>query len=397
MDAFFASVEELDHPEWRGRPVIVGADPKGGRGRGVVAACNYVARRFGIHSAMPISQAWRRCPQGIFAPPRGARYSELSHRIFDIFCDFTDLVEPLSIDEAFLDVTGSARLLGDAAKIGREIKRRIREELGLVASVGIAPNKFVAKIASDVKKPDGFVVVRPEEVEAFLRDLPITRLWGVGEKTAETLRRRGIQTIGDMARLRPEDAVALLGDHGLHLNLLARGIDDRPVETEHTVKSIGAEYTFDEDTNEEEAIRATLLRLSDKVAARLRKAGLWAGGVSLKFRDETFKTLTRSMTLERPVAVTDAIFEAALELLGRTGWKKGGKRVRLLGVAAYRLGEEDKAVHPQQLGLFEPVASEQDERPAEKSFKAETAVDELRKRFGRDAVKRGTLLPKKSS
>ncbi len=386
MDAFFASVEQLDHPEYRGKPVIVGADPQGGQGRGVVAASSYEARKFGVRSAMPISRAYRLCPQGIFVAPRGGRYGEISQRVFAIFRDFSDLVEPLSVDEAFIDATGSLRLFGSAEKIGREIKRRIKDELGLVASVGIAPTKFVAKIASDIGKPNGFVMISEEEVLGFLHPLPITRLWGVGEKTAELLSRRGIKTIGDVAKIGEKALAAMLGDHGAHLWRLSMGIDEREVVPETAAKSVGNETTFDEDTADPQIIRETLLRLCDKVAGRLRKYGFLALGVTLKFRDEDFRTVTRSLTRETPTAVTSDLYADALALLSRTGWT-GGKRIRLVGITAHRLatGGEARA----QGNLF--VSAEREE----KKKSAECAVDAVRQRFGKGALLRASLLKTK--
>ncbi len=381
MDAFYASVEQLDHPDHRGRPVIVGADPKGGKGRGVVAACSYEARARGVHSALPISQAWRRCPQAVYLRPRFKRYEEVSRRVFAVLARYTDLVEPLSIDEAFLDVTGSVGLFGEAEAIGREIKGAVRGELGLVASVGVAPNKFVAKIASDVGKPDGFVVVRPEEVAGFLEPLPVTRLWGVGAKTADRLGRAGLRTVGDVARLRPEDLAAGLGDLGAHLVNLARGIDERPVVPRSEAKTIGAETTFEEDVADPEAVRRAVLALSDRVGARLRRHGLLAEGVTLKFRDEDFRTVTRSRTLERPTDLGEELYRAAVTLLGRVGWE--GRRVRLVGVTAARLRRVGSGAA--QLGLFQAEEESRRRRLAR-------TVDALKDRFGSRAVSRASLL-----
>ncbi|MHB8763243.1 MAG: DNA polymerase IV, partial [Deferrisomatales bacterium] len=308
MDAFYASVEQLDRPECRGRPVIVGADPREGRGRGVVAACSYEARACGVHSALPISQAWRRCPNGVYLRPRMARYIEVSEQVFGLLGRYTDLVEPLSIDEAFLDVTGSRRLFGAAEAIGREIKAEVRRVLGLVASVGVGPNKFVAKVASDLEKPDGLVVVGPGEAEVFLAPLPASRLWGVGPKTGERLARLGVRTIGDLARRRPEDLRASLGEAGEHLWRLARGIDERPVSAEGGAKSLGAEVTFDEDVADPAQVRRTLLGLADRVARRLRRRGLGARGVTLKLRYESFDTVTRSVTLAEAVDLGDELY-----------------------------------------------------------------------------------------
>ena len=381
MDAFYASVEQLDHPEWAGKPVIVGADPKGGKGRGVVCACSYEARRFGVHSALPISRAWRLCSTGIFVRPRMSRYQDVSDEIFRNFREFTDLVEPLSIDEAFLDITGSIRLFGGGPAIARRIKERIGERTGLVASVGVAQNKYLAKVASDLEKPDGLVVVEPGSALSFLAPLPIRRLWGVGEKTAEKLTGKGLRTIGDIARLSEQYLCSLLGDHGASLYRLARGEDDRPVIPHSPPKSIGNEETFSEDTDDRELIHSTLLYLCDKVAGRLRAKKLKASGLTLKLRDEFFSTLTRSMLLDQPSDVTRDIYEHAMELLDRTRWH-GERKVRLVGITAHRLWE-DETGSEQQLGLF------RGDFDSEKLRRTETAVDAIRERFGSSAVRRG--------
>jgi nucleotidyltransferase/DNA polymerase involved in DNA repair len=383
MDAFFASVEQLDHPAYRGKPVVVGADPRGGKGRGVVAACSYEARPFGIRSAMPISRAYRLCPQAIYVRPRMARYAEMSDRIFAIFREYTDLVEPLSIDEAFLDVTASQRLFGPAEAIGRTLKARIRSELGLVASIGLAPNKFLAKVASDLGKPDGFVVVPPGREREFLDPLPISRLWGVGPKTEARLNGLGLQTIGRIAQMPIETLEAMLGSGGRDLWELANGIDDREVVPEQEAKSIGAETTFEKDTDDREEIRRTILELSDRVGRRLRREGYLAGGVTLKFRDHLFRTLTRAVLLDQPTDVGDDLFREAWTLLKRVNWK--GKRVRLLGVTATRLLP---ATEPPggQMPLFRPAADR-------RRHLART-VDAIQERFGAEAIARATLLPK---
>ncbi len=381
MDAFYASVEQLDQPAYRGKPVVVGADPRGGAGRGVVAACSYEARPFGIRSAMPISRAYRLCPTAIFVRPRMARYTEMSRRIFDILRTFTDLMEPLSIDEAFLDVTTSQRLFGPAAEIGRLMKAKIRSELGLVASIGLAPNKFLAKVASDLGKPDGFVVVPPGREREFLEPLPISRLWGVGPKTEARLRDVGFQAIGQIARASVEALEAALGQAGHDLWDLANGRDDRPVEPGQEAKSIGAEHTFAEDTADRALLRRTLLGLGDRVARHLRHDGLLAGGVTLKFRDDRFHTLTRALILDDPTDVGDDLFQAAWGLLGRVDWK--GRQVRLLGVTATRLmpvGEPPRG----QLPLFT-------RGPDPRRDLART-VDTIQERFGREAITRASLL-----
>lgn len=381
MDAFYASVEQLDHPAYRGKPVVVGADPRGGKGRGVVAACSYEARLFGIRSAMPISRAYRLCPKAIYLRPRMARYAEMSDRIFAILHEYTDLVEPLSIDEAFLDVTASQRLFGPADAIGRTLKARIRSELGLVASIGLAPNKFLAKVASDLGKPDGFVVVAPGKERAFLDSLPISRLWGVGPKTEERLQRLGLQTIGRIARMPVETLEAMLGSAGRDLWELANGMDDRKVVPGQEAKSIGAETTFEKDTEDREEIRRTILELADRVGRRLRGEGYLAGGVTLKFRDHLFRTLTRAAILDHPTDVGDDLFRGAWKLLQRVSWT--GKRVRLLGVTATRLHPAAQP-HEGQMPLFQP--------PADPRRQLARAVDAIQERFGAEAIARATLV-----
>jgi nucleotidyltransferase/DNA polymerase involved in DNA repair len=384
MDAFYASVEQLDHPAYRGKPVVVGADPRGGKGRGVVAACSYEARPFGIRSAMPISRAYRLCPRAIYVRPRFERYAEMSERIFAILREYTNLVEPLSIDEAFLDVTGSQRLFGPAEAIGRTLKARIQSEVGLVASIGIAPNKYLAKVASDLGKPDGFVVVAQGREREFLDPLPISRLWGVGPKTETHLKRLGLETIGHVARMPVETLEAALGSGGRDLWELAHGRDDRPVVAEEEAKSIGAETTFDADTDDLEEIRRTLLELSDRVGRRLRHEGYLAGGVTLKFRNHLFRTTTRATLLARSTDVGDDLFREVWSLLKRVNWT--GKRVRLLGVTATRL------VHAMgspkgQMALFE--------RGPDPRRQLARTVDAIRDRFGAGAIARASLLAKK--
>jgi nucleotidyltransferase/DNA polymerase involved in DNA repair len=381
MDAFFASVEQLDHQPYRGKPVVVGADPQGGKGRGVVAACSYEARPFGIRSAMPISQAYRRCPGAVYVRPRMSRYAEMSGRMFAILREVTDLVEPLSIDEAFLDVTASRLLLGSAEEIGRRLKARIRSELGLVASIGIAPNKFLAKVASDLGKPDGFVVVEVGREREFLEPLPLSRLWGVGPKTEAHLRRLGLRTIGQLARMPVEALEQALGSGGRELWELANGIDGREVVPEEEAKSLGAETTFGEDTDDLEEIRKTLLELSDRVGRRLRREGYRAEGVTLKFRDHTFQTLTRAAMLAQPTDLGDDFFRAAWGLLQALNWR--GKRVRLLGVTATRLTAAG-GQSGDQLHLFQ--------RAAESKERLARTVDTIRERFGSDAIARASLL-----
>jgi DNA polymerase IV len=378
MDAFYASVEQLDHPEYKGRPVIVGADPKGGQGRGVVAACSYEARNFGVRSALPISRAWKLCPEGVYVRPRMDRYVEVSRQVMEVFRRYTNLVEPLSIDEAFLDITGSVRLMGPADQIASAIKKEIKETTGLNASVGLAPNKFLAKIASDLKKPNAFVVVNENEIEAFLSDLSISRLWGVGPKTEQRLREMGFKTIGDVAAVSRESLVRSLGGLGEHLFQLSHGKDDREVEPNWEPKSVGTETTFHEDTADRELLRATILELSDHVAARLRKGGYRARKVTLKLRYSDFETHTKQQSLKRAIATGEEIAQVARGLFASFPMKK---KIRLIGVSAGELQGHDG--DPQQLQLFGEGSTKE---------KLSHTVDELKEKFGSDAVRRGSQL-----
>ncbi len=341
LDAFFAAVEQRDRPELRGKPVIVGgSDPTQ---RGVVSAASYEARAFGVHSAMPLRTAYRLCPQGAFLPVDGRRYQAASREVMAILRRFTPQVQPISIDEAFLDVTGSRALFGDGETIARTIKRTVHEEVGLTASVGVAATKLVAKIGSDLRKPDGLVVVPPGEEAAFLAPLPISRLWGVGEKTAAVLREFGVQTIGDLAALPPDALERRFGRHGAALVERAHGVDADPVATGDPAKSIGHEHTFGHDTADREVIERTLLGMADGVAWRLRAAGLKAATITLKLRDSSFATITRQTTLDVPGDLTEPIYDAALVLLRR---ELHGQRIRLVGVTASNFRDRE------QLALF---------------------------------------------
>jgi DNA polymerase-4 len=373
MDAFYAAVEQRDRPELRGRPVIVGADPKQGRGRGVVSTASYEARRFGVGSAMPISEAFRRCPQGVFVPVDMDRYLSVSRQVMEILRRATDLVEPLSIDEAFLDVTGCARALGTGEEIARRLKSEIVNEVGLTASVGVAPCKLVAKIASDLQKPDGLVVVQRGTEAAFLAPLPVRRLWGVGPRMEEMLLRLGIHTIGELASVDPARLGRRVGSHGIDLQRLARGEDHRPVIAEgEDQKSLGQEHTFGEDTADPERLRRTLLQLADSVAARLRSSGLKAHTITLKYRDQAFRTLTRAETLTRGIDSGNDVFDVTYRLFQGV---HGRTRVRLLGIYASHFGATA------QLGLFPEAPS-----------RADQVRDTLVARFGDGAVTRASLL-----
>jgi DNA polymerase IV len=373
LDAFFASVEQRDHPELRGKPVIVGGG--GPNDRGVVSAASYEARRFGVRSAMSLREAGRRCPDGIFVPVDGRRYQAASRDVMAVLRRFTPLVEPLSIDEAFLDVTGSTGLFGDGETIARSIKDAVRDDVGLTASVGVASNKLVAKVASDLRKPDGLVVVAPGDEAAFLAPLPISRLWGVGERTGVALAEFGVRTIGDLAALPPDVVIRRFGKHGASLVDRARGMDADRVHEGDPAKSVGHEHTFDVDTADREVIERTLLAMSDGVAGRLRSAGVRASTVTVKIRDSSFRTITRQRTLPEPTDMTEPIYTAALELASP---EVRDIRVRLLGVTASNLGERE------QLSMFS------DEDP--KRRRAIEAADAVRRRYGGDAVTRARLV-----
>ncbi len=377
MDAFYASVEELDDPSLRGLPVVVGGKSK----RSVVAAASYAARPFGVRSAMPMGEALRRCPQAIVVPPRMARYAEISARVFAVFHRFTPLVEGLSLDEAFLDVTGSGSLFGDGATIARKIKDMIRGELGLIASAGVASCKFAAKIASDLEKPDGLVVIPEGTLREFLAPLPIERMWGIGPRAAERLRPAGLTTFRDLAETSLDHLETLLGRAGaLHVQTLARGVDDRPVVPGREAVSVGAEETFEEDLVDRRAMELRLLDLAGRVAKRLHKAGLEATGVTLKVKYADFSLKSRSTTLPAPIADTTGIFNAAKAMLDRA--PKG--RVRLLGISAGTLTPADGAATG-TLSLF------RDETP-EKRRRLEEVVLKVGDRFGGLGLTRASLL-----
>jgi DNA polymerase-4 len=373
LDAFFAAVEQRDRPELRGRPVVVGMG--GPRDRGVVSAASYEARRFGIRSAMPLRTAAALCPDAVFVPVDSRRYAAVSRQVMDILRRYSPLVEPVSIDEAFLDVAGTEALHGSAEEVARRIRADIRAELSLTASVGVGSSKLVAKVASDLRKPDALVVV-PEGTEAgFLAPLPIGRLWGVGERTRAALAEYGVRTIGQLAAL-PEDLLyRRFGRQGLALAARARGIDPSPVAGGQPAKSVSHEHTFEEDTSDAETIERTLLALAEGVAARLRDGGVRCQTVAVKVRDERFRTITRQRTLERPTADAGVIWRAALELARP---EVRGIRVRLLGIAASHLGTAE------QLDLFAPGS--------DRGARVQEAADRIRRRFGARAIMRARLL-----
>lgn len=382
MDAFYASVEARENPEIADRPIVVGADPRAGRGRGVVAACNYRAREYGIGSAMPISEAYRRCPDAVFLPVRMELYARVSERVMATLESFTDRVERLSIDEAFLDVTDSARLFGDGVAIARQIKRRIRESERLTVSVGVAFNKFLAKLASDLEKPDGLVVVEPGRERTFLRPLPVERLWGVGPRTAEELRRAGLRTIGDVADASLHSLDALVGGRtALRLHRLAQGRDDRPVEPEREPKQIGRETTFPHDVEDRQRVERTLLELTEEVSARLRRRHLAARTVTVKLRLAPFETLTRQRTVEARLSTTEGIFPIARQLLADAD--PGDRAIRLVGISLSGLHEPEPTDQLSLFGRSEPQA---------RGRGVSRVLDRLADRFGDRAVRRARLL-----
>jgi DNA polymerase-4 len=374
MDEFFAAVEKLDHPEYRGRPLLIGGDP---RGRGVVSTASYEAREFGCHSAQPMSVAVRLCPQAIVLPVRGSRYAEKSEEVFAVLHRFTPAVEPLSIDEAFLDLTGTQRLLGPAQEVARRIKAEVKADTGLTASVGLAPNKFLAKLASDLHKPDGLTIITPDNVHVTLDPLPIRKLWGVGPATEEQFERIGVRTIGQLRQLPLKDLVEVFGSSGEHFHNLARGIDDRPVTPDSQAKSIGQETTFAQDLADRDAVLAVLLGQAEQVAARCRKHGLTARKVTVKIRYGDFKTITRSATLAEPTDLTDEIWAAARRLFAE--WAAGSfKPVRLIGVTAGGLSSAGRGQ-----GMLFGDAGRQ------RAGRLDDAVDRITERFGKRAIGRG--------
>lgn len=379
MDAFFASVEQRDRPELRGRPVIVGAGP---HERGVVSTCSYEARKFGVHSAMPSREAYRLCPQGVFVPPDMERYHAASAAVFRIFERYTPLVEGLSCDEAFLDVSGARLLFGDAVEIARRIRADIAGELRLTASVGVAPNKFLAKLASDLRKPDALVVVPEgeEEIRRFLAPLPATRIFGVGKTTAEALRAHGIKTIGDVQAAHPAHLSRWVGESAAAaLKELSFGRDFRQVETGREEKSVSREHTFPEDVSDHGLVEATLLELASDVARQVRAAGRWAATGRLKLRTDDFRTITRQARFPRPSRDDIAYRESALSLFRAS---RPARPVRLVGFGVSGFTETRPQAAP---GLFGP---DPDEAAGEKRDALFAAVDGIRAKYG-DAVSLG--------
>ena len=372
MDAFFASIEQLDRPELRGRPVLVGHDGP----RGVVAAASYEAREFGCRSAQPMAVARRLCPHAAIVPGRGRRYQEISRRVFSIFHEYSPLVEPISLDEAFLDLTGTRELFGDPVEVAEEIRRRIRERTELTASVGVAPNKFLAKLASDENKPDGLTVIGKREIEEWLPALPIRKMWGIGKATEARLSTAGIRLIGDLRRLGPKSLASVLGSEAERFHRLSLGLDDRPVVPSRPPKSIGHEQTFERDLPRPEDVHRVLLRLVEKTARRLRKAGLRTRGLTLKIRFGNYETITRSSTWNDAIDTTEELWKNAKGVFDT--WATPSFRpVRLIGISANHLQGASA-----QLGLFQ-------DRERRRQSAVDRATDEIQEKFGSAAIRRG--------
>lgn len=371
MDAFFASVEQRDNPALRGRPVLVG----GTGSRGVVSTASYEARVFGCRSAMPMAQARRLCPEAIVVPGRYHAYRDASKLVYGVFERFTDRIQPMGLDEAFLDVTGSRKLFGTGEQIAEQIRAQIRQETQLTASVGVAPNKFLAKLASDLNKPDGLTVITPQTIDTILPPLPISRIWGIGPKSAARLQGLGMKTIGDLRRMDAAWFEQHLGSWGQRVRELIHGVDTRPVETDDQAKSIGQEQTFGLDITVPEHLRDVLLGQAEEVGMRLRRHHLFAGCVTVKIRFGKFETITRSRTLITPTDATPDLHQAACGLFD--AWAKDGfQPVRLIGIQTSHFTKEA------QLDLF---STPQNERVR----KVDRALDAIKSRFGNDAIGRG--------
>ncbi len=370
MDAFYASVEERDHPEYRGTPLMIGAAPNQ---RGIISTCNYVARKFGVHSAMPSRTAGKLCPGGIFIPPDMAKYSQESRQIMKVLQSFTPDVEQVSIDEAFLDVTHVEQLWGNPVQLAKRIKHQIQQERGLTASIGIAPNKFLAKLASDLEKPDGLTLITEENKLEVLAPLPVEKIWGVGKVTRKFLTDHGFHTMGDIQKADLRDLKSILGNHAEHIYLLARGEDERDVEIESEAKSISSEHTFDIDTNNSSLLLRTLMSQAEEIARQLRHERLAARTVILKLRYSDFTTLTRRKTLPQATQDEIHIYDQAVTLF--TAEKTGQSRIRLIGI-----GTTNFVNAHFQPDFFDTLS--------EKRMRLASAVDVIRARLGSNAIQR---------
>ncbi len=382
MDAFYASVEQLDNPEYMGRPVVVGADPEGGKGRGVVSAASYEARKYGIHSALPISSAYRRCPDAVFVRPHFRRYEELSKKMMSILGEFSPVVEQISIDEAFLDCTGTERLHGSGEKLAEGIKRRIREETGLTASIGIASNKSVAKIASELGKPDGLIICSPGGERPFLADLPLKYLWGAGPKTREKLQSCGFHNIGEIASASQAKLVQPFGKYGIKLHELANGIDDRPVHAGGRRKSISEEVTFRQDVDDNEFIEQALFEIADRLTRKMRQKRFTGRTITLKIRLSGFETHTRNRSLSNHVNDVATVRSTAVQLYRE--FQRRGKKIRLIGIGVSNLLFQD--IETSQLDLFQYK-----EHEADGKRETDRVLDMMKDRYG-EKVTRASFL-----
>lgn len=374
MDAFYASVEQLDNPKLRGRPIVVGGSSP--NSRGVVSAASYEARKFGVHSAMPLAQVRRLCPDAVFVPVRMGRYVEVSKQVFNIFYNYTPMIEKLSVDEAFLEVSGVQKLFGSPVDIALKIKNDIKQNIGITCSAGVANRKYLAKIASDMNKPDGLTVV-PEDVIGFLRPLPVSALWGVGRVTGEALRVRGIHKVGDIQDI-PEHVLNNAVGKNLadHLKNLAFGRDYRTVETEHVEKSISNELTYAKDLYDRNEILNCLYKLANKVGGRLRASGMYAMSAQVKIKWSDFKSISRQKTFDIPICDDFTLRRAATELLDKVELKRG---VRLVGFGVSKLTEKKES---SQMSLF----VSDDLLEIEKREKLSKVVDQVRKKFGEESI-----------
>ncbi len=376
MDAFYASVEQLDDPRLKNKCVIVG----GTSNRGVVLAASYEARQFGVHSAMPIYQAKQKCPHGIFVPPRMRRYKEVSKKVMALLKDFSPLVEPVSIDEAYMDITGCQRLFGEPQEIAWEIKRKIKETVNLTCSVGVAPNKFLAKIASDMEKPDGLTLILPDKVPEFIDSLPVKKVPGVGKKMFRQLELLGLRTLGDVQRLPEKSLLKHLGKFGKRLRTLSSGNDHSPVTPQAPHKSISSERTLAADTRDVKLLKRYLLSQCGEVSKQLRKTGVRAKTITIKIKDENFKTVTRRTTIAIPTQSSKTIYKHAAQLMDDY---KITKKIRLIGVGTSGFSSVTASV---QMGLFDTHAETRDDWE-----KIDKALDSISKKFGKDVVGRATL------
>lgn len=377
MDAFYPAVEVLDKPELKGKPVIVG----GAKERGVVSSASYEARRFGVHSAQPIATAIRLCPDGVFMPVRMSRYKEVSRQVFEIFHCFTPLVEPLSIDEAFLDLTGAERLMGQTEVIAKKIKETVLKKTGLTVSAGVASSKFVAKIASDIDKPDGLTVVPPDRVREFLDPLPVKKMWGVGRVTQQALARLNVKTFKDLRQIPVEVLEKNFGKHGAAMHLLSMGIDERDVEPEREPKSIGHEQTFMKDILDPDQARKEILSLANRVALRMRREEVRGSTVSLKVKYSDFTQITRAATLPEPTDDSMEIYSTSCRLLKKTD--VGKRPVRLLGISLSQLSSLERE---KQLSLFDQ------DKGCQKRKDLNTALDSICDKFGEKSIRPATLI-----